>query len=425
MSPRLSSWLGSGLLVCALTALIVWHVQVWYLPRERPARLDPDSPVAQLLAASGYPVALWIPYPHQNLAMLDQAVGGGEVYAAAVARLAELRPLRLPAFGPFRVPPARELTMAASGSGERFAVFARVYAPFALFARLAGKLAGNPWLAGGETELSGRPVVVAWQGSVWTVVGGLPPELSETLAQELPPSLALLRVGRATGTLPAGLYRLERDGSSFEIRSQTALAESVHFEPAAFERLEGVLLVVSGRSDENAPAARSLAYFAPRGERFWEMPRVASLYQPGRNRYKLPGEELLKIAGREPRQAQAAGWSISALDRKSLKAAEVLAPDLAGLVSSGRLVRGVWLDPRGAYEEIGRIGAALEAIPLVPRRELERSRDAQEVLAPLAARFRWISLVVTDEPEALRLRLEAGESAVESQGLQEPEEDAP
>ncbi|NJL27356.1 MAG: hypothetical protein HC897_05415, partial [Thermoanaerobaculia bacterium] len=65
--------------------------------------------------------------------------------------------------------------------------------------------------------------------------------------------------------------------------------------------------------------------------------------------------------------------------------------------------------PQGAYEELGRIGSALEAIPLVPRRDLERSRDAQEVLAPLAARFRWLSLVVTDEPEALRLRLEAGE----------------
>jgi len=393
------------LIVLAIAALAVGHVVYHYSPRLRAARPSEGGEVARLLGSSEYPVALWVPYPHQNLTILDRAVGGGETYAAAVARLAELEPVRLPAFGPFRLPPSRELAVVTSESGERWAVFAQVYPSLAIFSRLAGRLAGNPWLAGGSVEVAGRPVEVAWRGNVWTVSAGAPPSLEAEPAPAGEPGLGLLVLRQGSGSVPPGEYRLLREGASFEVRAEVEPPVPA-FEPAQLEERGGVLLAVTGRGDAPAPAARALVYFGqPEGA--WELPRTASLHQEGRKRHKLPAEELLKVAGKKPHRTREGSWRIAALDRQSLESAVELAPELEALVGSGRLVRGVWLDPRAASAEVAKIAAVMEQIPLVPRSELERARDAEAVLAPLAERFSWLSLVVTEEPDALRLRLEA------------------
>jgi hypothetical protein len=71
-------------------------------------------------------------------------------------------------------------------------VVAEVYPVAALFARLAGKLAGNPWLAGGAVSFRDRPAWVEWRGSSWVVrIGELP---------DVPARPELLRPWRGRGS---------------------------------------------------------------------------------------------------------------------------------------------------------------------------------------------------------------------------------
>ena len=111
-----------------------------------------------------------MPFPHQNLASLEQAIGDLERFSGAVARLSGRALPKLPSFGSARVPPSTELAVATDESGERFVAVARVYPVAAFLARWAGRLAGNPLLAGGDTEIDGRAVTVGWSGGSWTVV---------------------------------------------------------------------------------------------------------------------------------------------------------------------------------------------------------------------------------------------------------------
>src|ERR1700716_624761 len=121
------------LLVVALGLLLLaGHVVYWYGPRARADAPDPrGAAVASRLAGS-----------------------------AAAAEP--------PSFGPFEVPPASEIVACSDLRGGRVKVIARIYPIIAAVARLAGTLAGNPWLGGGE---AGR-VSVAWSGSQWTVTVG-------------------------------------------------------------------------------------------------------------------------------------------------------------------------------------------------------------------------------------------------------------
>ena len=113
----------------------------------------------------------------------------------------------------------------------------------------------------------------------------------------------------------------------------------------------------------------------------------------------MPGESLLG----EPRTAAADGWEIAALDSGSLEEARRVAQQLAGLTGSG-LGWGLWLDLRGGLAEVERIVHLLGELPIVPRHQLERWRDAEQVLAPLAERYGSLSLLISEEPRALRLR---------------------
>jgi hypothetical protein len=206
-----------------LLVLLAAHVAYWYVPRERAvqprlpgrsgiggagprahpggaggrgaaargpdaaggATRGPDAaePLA-VLAGGGYDVCLWVPYPHQNLGALATAIGDlGDVVGAA-ARLtaggdAEAAPRsqepdEAPTFGPFEVPPANELVACsdlAAGRPRRLRVVARIYPALAVVAKIAGRLAGNLWLAGGEAG----PLRIAWSGRLWSVTSG--PEL--------------------------------------------------------------------------------------------------------------------------------------------------------------------------------------------------------------------------------------------------------
>lgn len=398
-----------GFLVCLVfTALVAGHFAYWYLPRMRAGSPRSGSLVSQLLHSPQYPVAVWVPYPHQNLAYLERVTSNGEKVREAVARLAGLpRPL-LPAFGPLTVPPASEIVVAADETGERFAIYAQVYPMVAAFAKLAGRLAGNPWLQGGRVSIDGRRAEVGWRGNVWTVTASASPSLVAAPAAPLPPSLMVVEVRQAVPPLPAGRYRLFRDGAGLEVRSEDVVASDIRLREDQLSQLGLFLLIFSGRQWIRDNPRQALAFFS-QDETNLELPRAAALCEPGAHRWSLPGEHLLELVGREPHMAEVSGWSLAALDSVSLKRARRLAPQLAPLTADGaadRLTFGLWLELDGLLAEVSRIVNGLDGVPLVSRRRVERWRDAETVLTPLARRYSRLSLVITEQPSALRLRLE-------------------
>lgn len=236
---RRGCWAGT----LVLAGLVVAHAVYWYAPRPRPA-VPAEAALAGWLAdpvEDGVGSGVWLPYPHQNLAALQEALGGpgaGERFLERLLRVArgDYRrsagdDLEMPGFGPFRLPPARELVVMLKEEGEGAAgvLAARLYPTWAWVGRGAGRLAGNPWLAGGEVRVGGRPARVSWDGRLWSVrrrdggpgsplpqaaerqPPGLPPELRAALGSE--PVLGLVRVGRgmaARGELPPGWLVLRR-----------------------------------------------------------------------------------------------------------------------------------------------------------------------------------------------------------------------
>ena len=184
-----------------LAALLAAHIVYWYVPRERAVvpRLGAGGGAVaapaggsaggasgggageplQVLAAGAYDVCLWVPYPHQNLGALAAAIGDLQDVVGAAARLSSgeageasaprpREPEEAPTFGPFEVPPASEMVACSDLAGGRLRVVARIYPALAVVAKLAGRVAGNPWLAGGVAG-STR---IAWQGRLWTVAAG-------------------------------------------------------------------------------------------------------------------------------------------------------------------------------------------------------------------------------------------------------------
>jgi hypothetical protein len=192
------------------------HVRYWYLPRERSA-----SPAAGSAAAvwSGAPLPLrvWIPYPHQNLAVLRRAAPAG---LGSLLRLFGVKIPELPRFGPFDVPPSAAVAVASDSRGEHFVALAEVYPAIALIARAAGRVADNPWLRGGEVRDGERRLRIGWHpGNVWWVTTEDPDAVDLMLESAapldaLPPGLAWFRSERPLSLLPAGDYRLEAPVSS-------------------------------------------------------------------------------------------------------------------------------------------------------------------------------------------------------------------
>lgn len=403
-----------GISILAL-ALVAGHVVYWYLPRARPADPRGDTAAGSLLASDAYPVALWMPYPHQNLGFLRRAAGAEPASLEALGRLAGLPAPGLPAFGSFAVPPASELAAASDEAGERWVIVAQVFPAFAAFAKLAGRLAGNPWLTGGEVYTEGRRAEVVWRGNRWLAASPELPELATAggRSESPEPALAIVQVRQALHPLPSGSYRLIRRGAALEIVAGAAATESPDFEQLGLAELGAFLLAIAGRVEAlGEPDQAMVGFTSDAGDRL-ELPRVAAVYEPGGERWPLPGETILEIAGSEPRRAEAAGWSIAALDADSLEGALRLAPRLATIfrrpASEGRLVWGLWLDLGAGLREVSRIAERLAEVPIVPRRRLERWRDAETVLTPLAERYPRLTLVVTEEPRSFRLRLEPGD----------------
>ena len=391
------------------------HFAYHYWPRSRPATPG-DSPVASLLSVADFPAAVWVPHPHQNLARLRQLAGADPATLKALARLAGLPAPSLPSFGPLALPPSSEIAVASDETGDRFVVLAQVYPAFAAFAKLAGQLAGNPWLKGGEIIVDGRNAEVSWSGNLWRVISSdlSPDVLASAEASTVPATgagMAWIRIWQAVEPLPAGLYRLWEDGGELGIMSQGRAGKSSGTAPPRDElagQLDDLglfLLIFAGGNEALGEPSRSLAFFEQQQDKQLELPRIASLHEPGGERWSLPGESLLELAGREPRMATEGAWAIAALDSTSLDEARRIAAPL-DVLSSGGLAWGLWFDLGGGLIEVQRIARLLGEVPIVPRRRVERWSDAQRVLAPLAERYVHLAATVAEEPHVFSLRLE-------------------
>jgi hypothetical protein len=342
---------------------------------------------------------VWVPYPHQNLGALAAAIGDLQDVVGAAARLSSgeggegsaprpREPEEAPTFGPFEVPPASEMVACSDLAGGRLRVVARIYPTLAVVAKLAGRVAGNPWLAGGVAG-STR---IAWQGRLWTVTAGpeaprppaAPPANAAAaptivasadvapaaIAPELPESLAVVHWTGVRPEIPPGYYALTRSGSDLALSLVAAggggagSAAAPPGVPGVAGPLPSLLVAVgpdwrgvepfaagaagsggaAGGLGGGAVAARppaALALFETGGSHLstlGDLPGLAvfNATAPGAAagpvRWRLPTEGIFRVlAGRLP-TADHAGWRILALDPGSLRQAEALAPRLAALV---------------------------------------------------------------------------------------------
>jgi hypothetical protein len=373
------------LLVLVAAALAaVAHAVFWYLPRARAA--DPSARAAAALAAPGAALAIWIPYPHQNVGAIDDRLATLEARLAGLAGGGEGRIADLPRFGPFAVPPARELLLVVDVDGGRSAELA-VYPAIRWLARAAGGLAGNPWLAGGE--LPGRPgESVTWSDGRWCWRRGRPagPAAAAAAAPPAPEAYALLRTDAAIGPLPPGLYRLvagarprtlelvsgeppaSRAGAAGPVEPVGWLVESASPREGAADALRGVVVWDALAGIEGVPAMATLARGAVGGPEF-----------------DLPGEELLDLVGAEVPATEVGGIRVRALDRPTLDRGVALAGELAGRVGpDAALAVAAAADVDRLALLLERFADHLRRIPLVGGAEAREIERAAAALAPLS-----------------------------------------
>lgn len=435
-----------GLLLAVLAVgLAAAHVLYWYLPRARASAPQPGGLPARLLAAGAsgaYDACFWVPYPHQNLGVLRRRLEDGTAWLSAVARVADLPPPVMPGFGPFAVPPSSEIAACSDLSGDRFLLVARVYPALAAVARLSGKIADNPWLAGGEVrEVRGgdspeeRVIKIAWREGMWTLTSGDgAPDLSRTAASSgsssgssgdpFPTSLGLFRLFRDVSELPTGDYLLRRPDENRGDLEVTLERPGAVEAPDLASGLTPVLLAVAGPSWPPAetkplpPAAFAIFDIGEEGKAegraafgsLGSLPGVAVFHPPGGRRWEVPTQGLAGLLTGGLPKGNAAGWQIVAVDAASLARARELAPRLSALTppdggssTEGRLVIGLWVRPAPAVRLVSRVRKFFEKVPLVEQRQVQRWKDWETLLRPLAPCER-IALAATQSPPSFRLR---------------------
>lgn len=406
--------------------LIVGYLLYAYWPRER-ASVPSEMP-ARLLASGGYGACLWIPYPHQNLGKLEGAIDDPSLYLAAAARVADVPAPVLRPFGPFAVPPSSEIVACSDLDGKRFLLMARVYPGLAAVAKLAGLVADNPWLRGGDAkETQGgsdsgpeeRVLHVDWREGYWTVrLGDEPPPAAKGKVPTYPASLGIFHLGKDISDLPAGDYVLQRHGEDLDA---TLLGGAAPPTPPPFTQGPDApaLLAVAGAdwpadSEKPLPAAAMMLFDSRGGLSFGplgSLPGLAILNPEGEKRWGLPAKGLGGLLAQNLPNGNVAGWSVVALDDASLARAEALAPQISTLAppdgdGEGALILGLWLRPEPALRRVSQFRKSLEKIPLAEPRQVERWRDWETLLSPLAA-CEQASAVAARSPSGFLLRLHA------------------
>jgi len=424
-------------------ALAAGHVLYWYGARERPAVPDRDGLPARLIASGAYEACLWAPYPHQNVGELGESIDDGAAWLGAASRMAGMPPPVLPSFGPFALPPSHEIAACSDLDGNRYMAVARVYPALGFVARLAGRIAGNPWLAGGDaSEVAGtgeqvleRRVRVEWRDGLWILTSGEPPGRDEIPASapsgapdgDGTPILGMLSLRQEVSQFPRGDYRLRRladgdlelalDGAPDGLGQQLLALDLASVAP---REESPALLAVAGPawpadSDRPLPPAAFTLFNTRDGIKvnlLEDLPGIAVLHPRGEERWTLPGQQVIRLLARGLPKGNAAGWDIVAVDAASMRRARALAPRLSALVppdatgavgSDGRLILGLWFQPRPTQQVVGRVRRVLQKIPLVDREQVRKWRDGEILLDPLTS-CRQVTLAATETPASFRLR---------------------
>jgi hypothetical protein len=410
--PRLLRWLvASGVLVAAIA-----HAWYWYAPRERTGIPAREGLARQLLADPTWDWVLWVPYPHQNLARLEDEAGDPQQVVAALAAWTGAEAPRWPAFGPFSAPPASELVVAVDRVHGCTLVEADVFPLVALAARAAGTLAGNPWLGGGEVELDRRPASVGWQGHRWRVSSCLRgPAKSLDLPPEMAgPVLSALRLREPSGPLPAGIFRLIRGPEGLEADLGEPPAAGPRVDPAAAAGT-GPLPVAWLVATERGPVAGPEAFLLFEGAGpAANLPPAARLRRGASNALRLPGEALARLAGWGLLSEARAGFELRALSPEALAGARRFADWLAAQ-DPGADARGpvpallAEADPARTARLAEHYARELDQVPILGLREGEKLHGLARLLAPWRDCGR-VALAVYRRPAAVRLRLCVGES---------------
>ena len=340
--------------------------------------------------------ALWMPYPHQNLPALAGDSESLDRWLDAAMALSEDSRLR---FGPFALPPCRELFVEGLKDGS-VEVVAEVYPGLAWIARAAGTIAGNPWLAGGDVGTPAEPQSVTWRDGLWTVSSrldvGSPPDSRSAANASTPRSeIGRLRLESFAGLLPPGDYRIDHSAVDLRIES-IGLGDR----PApAFPDLEipGVaLLLFSGSGSPDGRAHSGLILFdetreeslpAAGGEsgldiQSMELPGLAVFYRDGEDRWRLPGEglaKLLRLANEEER----AGWRVRGWNGSAVESTfDLLENDGNGEeLAAGDLAFVAAIDLGRARRLVSAVADTLESVPLLGRREAAEWRAWERLLA--------------------------------------------
>lgn len=391
------------LLLLLLPVLLAGHWLYWYRPR--PRALAPQRS-ALLAAAPGYPMRLWLPFPHQNLGALETATASPDEVLAAAARLADLPPPRLPRIAPFGLPPAREMLVAVAADGTSGVAAVRLYPTAALLARLAGTLAGNPWLAGGEVEVDGRPARVRWEGRTWWLErdagageggGGAGPPAAAAVApggagsDPGGPVLALVDLGVASPPLPAGRYALRRDGDGLVLRLERP-------EPAGAAGLRepspALLMLVRQRAGRD----EALLLLDREGGLLAGIPAAAAWARPGGATRLLPAGSLLaRLTG--VREEPLAGGELAASDPEALALAREQAARFVPLATGATappLSFGAWLQVRPLARRARQVHEVLAAVPFVGDEEARRWADVALLLEAASGHERAVCWLAAD-----------------------------
>lgn len=377
---------GRVLGLAGLAVALLAHVAYWYLPRSRAGvpRLERSR---ELLTEPGWSLVLWLPYPHQNLGALEQRVGDVRAWLALLAESAGYPAPRLPRFGFWSVPPAREWVVAFGPAGELEAQ-AAVYPTVAALARLAGAVARNPWLGGGEVAISReRRARVDWQGRVWRLTTERSPSPSARAVPELLEALAWVRWEEATASLPAGLWRVRgtpNGGATAELGSVPAPLKSG-------PRGDAVQVPAAWIAEtELGPVGGPTALWIWTEEGVLEgLPRAAVVEADGPRRLpRLPGSSLARWARLEPHRSWVGGARLSAFDASALESAGRLQPWLEASFPQPRGGGGPWrgwaagADPDRIVGPLERLARHLERLPVLGPPEARRLRGVIGLLAP-------------------------------------------
>lgn len=399
----------------ALAALLIavaagGHWAYWYAARPR-ASVPRLAETRALLGDPRRDAVLWVPFPHQNLGALDERVGDLRAWLALLAEAAGRPAPRLPRFGPWSAPPAREWVVAL-GPGDAVLARAEVYPLVAALARAAGRLASNPWLGGGEVRLGDRRRGrVAWHGRSWSLTSddapAVPPAGEPPAHGDLPtqPVLGLLRLRAAPAPLPDGLWRIRRSREGEVLVELGELAAPWLSAPPG-EDPPAAWLAETSAGPIAGPSALLLWEGGGSIEGF---PRALLLAGGVARPYRLPGAGIARLAGLEPVRRRQHGVERIGLDEASVAGApgaeswllDALPGPAAG--SSWRAFA-AGADPVRTRAAIARLAQHLERVPVLGQREGRRLRRAADLLAPWSG-CGELTLEVWRDPDAARLRL--------------------